>query len=500
MSCGCSNTTPTVTTTNCGSCGYNCSNCTCPTNPIIEPAVVCADPEPCSELFPLECVIYTGEDIACAGEADTLYPNVIHYLVLENSSTTARNFVSILNNINKQLCYLFSKNYISQLLTNIQNDETLTALFCSIASSCNCTCNLTCGTVNSATYNASTSAIDTIGVNFAQVTGGNSITFQGTISGTTLSVTTPPGSGAVAIGQKITGSGITNNTFITANPSTNTYTLSVGSNVSTATLITAKHITYKVAIYRKNTNNNYYYYVNEQNSGFSFPSNIAATASISVLQANDNTQNLPWLVTVQATDELADLPCTSGFYPEDIEQPVPVSNYDGCGFGLTIPVPTPSCYNFCLNSCSTRNPAISSNSCYTYWGVNGSNEVTFTFTHNQPANTYLVTSYTFHWYVKTNNAGSSVVLPNDVYEMPNGATPYTVNVNSNGQSITGILADVPVNSQFDTYLLIITPTFENPNCPIVLPPREFSEEPNPYLGSDILRVPCNWFIYDPIKK
>lgn len=488
MSCGCSNTTPTVTTTNCGSCGYNCTNCTCPTNPIIEPTVVCADPEPCSELFPLECVIYTGPDIQCAGTANTLYPNVLHYLVLENSSTTARNFVSILNNINTQLCYLFSKDYISQLLTNIQNDETLSALFCSIASSCNCTCNLTCGTLNTAVYTSNTlPTVDTIDVNFAQVTGGSSITFNGTISGTTLTVTTPPGSGAIAIGQKITGTGITTNTFITAGSGTS-WTLSVASTVVSPITITAKHITYKVSIYKNISGS--YYYINEQNTGFIFPTNTTATASISVLLANNNTENLTWLVTVQATDQLADLPCTSGYYNSDPE--VAVDNIEGCGFGTTIAVPTPECYNFCLPSCNSRAPINSI--CNGYWGLNNLNQATFTFTHNQPANTYPVTSYTFHWYLKTNNPNTLQVQANDVYSYQFTASPDVVSVISNGQSITGTLSDVYGVPLFDKYLLLITANSSNPNCPSNFEPR--LEIPNnKYMGSELLNTNCNWFIY-----
>lgn len=497
MSCGCSNTTPTVTTTNCGSCGYNCSNCTCPTNPIIEPAVVCSDPEPCSELFPLECVIYTGEDIACAGTANTLYPNVIHYLALENSSTTARNFVSILNNINEQLCYLFSKDYISQLLTNIQNDETLSALFCSIASSCNCDCNITCGTVNSATYISNESpTIDTINVNFAQVTGGNTITFNGTISGTTLTVTTPPGSGAVAIGQKITGTGITANTFITANPSLNTYTLSISSpTIASPILITATHITYKVSIYKNILGS--YYYINEQTSGFSFPNNISATASISVLQGNDNTQNLPWLVTVQATDELADLPCTSGFYPEDTEQPVPVSNYDGCGFGMTTPVPVLECPIICTDYGTPSCSSVYNNSeCLAHWGADATN-LTFEFEHtNPPTTNYQVDYYIIHWYKQT---VYGTTFAGNQYTMQNGSSPdNTITVTMNPETFI-ITTDIPKNTP-DNWLLLITPVLVgNTECNTGFAVRPYNEEnPSatvPYLGSE-LALNCNWFIYD----
>jgi len=493
MSCGCSNTTPITTTTNCGSCGYNCTNCTCPTNPIIEPVVVCADPEPCSELFPLECVIYTGADIQCAGTANTLYPNVLHYVVLENSSTTARNFVSILNNINEQLCYLFSKDYISQLLTNIQNDETLSALFCSIASSCDCDCNITCGTVNSATYVSNPSGIDTISVNFAQVTGGNTITFQGTISGTTLSVTTVPGSGAVAIGQKITGTGITTNTFITANPSLNTYTLSVSSpTISSPILITATHITYKVSIYKNILGS--YYYINGQTSGFSFPNNISATASISVLLANDNTENLTWLVTVQATDQLADLLCTSGYYDLDPETPVPVSNYDGCGFGMTTPVPALECPTICFERC---NSIYERPECLDHWSSDGISLI-FKFEHISPLPIYhQVDYYIIHWYKQT---VYGTTFNTNQYTMQSGISPFNTITPSLSSQPISIFTDIPYNTPYN-WLLLITPVLVgNTECNTGFAVRPYNyESPSttvPYSGSELLTSDCNWFIYD----
>ena len=495
MSCGCSNTTPIVTTTNCGSCGYNCSNCTCPTNPIVEPAVVCADPEPCSEIFPLECVIYTGADIQCAGTANTLYPNVLHYLVLGNSSTTARNFVSILNNINTQLCYLFSKDYISQLLTNIQNDETLSALFCSIASTCNCTCNITCGTVNSATYESDSLGTDTIDVNFAQVTGGSSITFSGTISGTTLTVTTPPGSGTIAVGQKITsGTSITANTFITANLSPTTWTLSIGSTVTSAVTITAKHITYKVSIYKLILGN--YYYINEQNTGFLFPDNITATASVDVTSGNDNTT--PWLVTVQATDELADIECTSGYYDADPETAVPVSDYDGCGFGMTTAIPALECPIICTDYGIPRCLSVyDSQECLDHWGADATN-LTFTFTHISPPITfYQVDHYIIHWYKQTAFGNT---FANNQYTMQAGSSPDgTITITGNPETFL-ITTDIPKNTP-DNWLLLITPVLVGTTeCNTGFAVRPYNEEsPSttvPYLGSELTSPKCNWFIYD----
>ena len=492
MSCGCSNTTPTVTTTNCGSCGYNCSNCTCLTNPIIEPTVVCADPEPCSELFPLECVIYTGPDIQCAGTANTLYPAVLHFLALENSSTTSRNFVSILNNINEQLCYIFSKEYISQLLTNIQDDPTLKSLFCNIVTSCNCACTITCGTVISATYNSLPSAIDTIGVNFTQVIGGNAKTFSGTISGNTLTITANPGSISFAAGQKITGTGVTPNTFITGPGPGSTWLLSKTSTVSSATLITLTHITYIVSIYKKNTNDNHYYYVNQQTSGFSFPDDTTATASISVLQTNDNTQNLPWLVSVQATDVLANTTCKSGYNDPDSQKFVPVSSYNGCGFGMTTAIPSLECPNVCIPFCQDL---VTSN-CKLHWGADAT-YLTFEFEHtNPPTTSYQVDHYIIHWYKQT-VYGTSFAY--NQYTMQNGTSPInTITVSQNPETFN-ITTDIPKNTT-DNWLLLITPVLVGTTeCNTGFAVREYNyENPSatvPYTGND-LKSECNWFIYN----
>lgn len=490
MSCGCSNTTPITTTTNCGSCGYNCSNCTCSTNPIVEPAVVCADPEPCSELFPLECVIYTGADIQCAGTANTLYPNVLHYLVLGNSSTTARNFVSILNNINAQLCYLFSKDYISQFLTNIQGDATLSALFCSIVSACDCACNLTCGTVISAEYIVNTETDDTIDVEFTQVTEGSTITFSGTISGTTLSVTIVPGSGAIAIGQKITGTGITANTFITAGSGTS-WTLSVASTVASAITITATHITYKVSIYKLISGS--YYYFNGQNNNFLFPTNLTATASVTVAAGNDNTT--PWLVSVFANDELAATECVSGYYDNNSETPVPIENYDGCGFGFTAAVPALECPTICFNKC---NSIYERPECLEYWGSDGST-LSFNFTHtNPPITSYQVDYYILHWYKQT---AFGITFANNQYTMQAGISPYnTITPTLPSQPIS-IFTDIPYNTPYN-WLLLITPVLVgNTECNTGFAVRPYNEENPlatvPYLGDELLRAPdCNWFIYD----
>lgn len=147
MSCGCSSTTTPSSSTSCGGCGYQCTSCICPADPIVMPTVTCPDPVACDEIFPLECIEYSGDDIKCSTTATTLYPNVRHVVATKGDSMT-----NVLNNINSQLCYLFSADYISRMLTNIDNDTELSSLFCTISSTCTAPSALICPTVTSVTY------------------------------------------------------------------------------------------------------------------------------------------------------------------------------------------------------------------------------------------------------------------------------------------------------------------------------------------------------------
>ena len=149
MSCGCSSTTTPSPSTSCGGCGYQCTSCICPADPIVMPTVTCPDPVACDEIFPLECIEYTGDDIKCSTTATTLYPNVTHTVATNGDTMT-----NVLNNINSQLCYLFSKDYISTMLTLINNGSNaeLKNLFCVISNSCTAITQLICPTVASVTY------------------------------------------------------------------------------------------------------------------------------------------------------------------------------------------------------------------------------------------------------------------------------------------------------------------------------------------------------------
>ena len=150
MSCGCTSTATPSPSITCGSCGYQCTSCVCPPDPIVMPTVTCADPATCTEIYPLECVQYTGEDIKCSTSAATLYPNTTHIV-----ATNGDMLPDILNNINNQLCYLFSADFINQMLTNIDNSTDLTTILCNIVSDCGTTptTTLICPTVSSVTYN-----------------------------------------------------------------------------------------------------------------------------------------------------------------------------------------------------------------------------------------------------------------------------------------------------------------------------------------------------------
>jgi hypothetical protein len=148
MSCGCSSTTTPSPSITCGSCGYQCTSCTCPVDPIVMPTVTCADPATCTEIYPLECIQYTGEDIKCSTEN---YPNVVHTV-----ATNGDMLPTILSNINNQLCYLFSTDFISEMLNNINTNTELSTILCTISNECGTpSSTLICPTVSYLTYNVS---------------------------------------------------------------------------------------------------------------------------------------------------------------------------------------------------------------------------------------------------------------------------------------------------------------------------------------------------------
>ena len=471
MGCLCNQVT--TSTVNCGTCGYNCTSCVCPPDPIVMPEVTCEDPNPCNELYPLECLIYTGADIKCSTESLFLYPDVIHYLVLEEFDTKNRNFVDILKNINEQLCYIFSKDFITQLLINIQNDEELSLLFCNIVSNCDCECNLTCPSVTSATYNTYPVSVDTITINFNQSIDGSSINFSGTISGTTLTVTTPPISGSISAGVKITGTGISPNTFITSGAGS-TWTVSVSQSVTTPIVITGTKTIYTAAIYRSDINNTYVYVANTTN--ILFPTNTTAIGIVSVTAPYDNTTNNNWMVSVFAEDGFVES-CTAGYLTTG-NQPI---NYDlvkdNCGVGLyTAPVEQ-NCREICINDDNNN----------IVFFVNPDTSLNFTFTTQIiPSGYYPVTKYTVHWYEENSN-GVYTAQYGWSYEHSGIYGPTTVTLTT---TLTG------TNAYTNNYLVLILAETENPECYSGLPPRLPLTNDGPvrsYLEDEIKDFSCNVF-------
>ena len=148
MSCGCTSTTTASPSVTCGSCGYQCTSCICPPDPIVMPTVTCSDPVECSEIYPAACIQYTGNDIKCSTTASSLYPNVTHIV-----ATNGDMLPDILNNINSQLCYLFSDDFIIATLNVIDKNSELQDLLCSLITNCSTPSALICPTVSSVTYN-----------------------------------------------------------------------------------------------------------------------------------------------------------------------------------------------------------------------------------------------------------------------------------------------------------------------------------------------------------
>lgn len=485
MGCPCENNV-VLTSTNCGGCGYLCTNCICPTNPMEMPVVVCEDPEPCDELFPLECLLYTGLDIKCSSEADLLYPNSIHYVVLGESTVEERKFSSILRNINSQLCYIFSKNYISQLLTNINADAELKALFCNITASCNCTCTITCPSVISATYNSSSVSTDTITVNFNQSLGGSTpITFTGSISGTTLTVSSVP-VGTIVVGQKITGSTIAANTFIIANlsgsGSGSTWTVNV-SQTAASTAITAVKRSYTVAIYRLVSGNTYQYVDSITNSsvfGNITYSGLTATGTVSVSSTYDNTGNQNWMVSVLASDVTAIDSCFIGYLNSST-----TSNYSAissnCGVGLyTAPTAL-----ICRMPCSTNINAAPT------FGSTGGGVLTFSFTTEViPPAYYQVISYLVHWYKRSGVAGSYIYT----------ALPAWFHLYTNLWPVATILGPLTLTGTniTDSYVVLLTATTNSKDCYGGLPSRVPTSGPGvPYTQNELNAQSCNIFYITP---
>lgn len=158
MSCNCEQTN----TINCTTCNNACNECSCPVETTFMPeTTTCSEPSECSEIYPAQCVIYEGPTLQCSLESVNNYPAVIHTLANNNDNIT-----TIFENINSQLCYLFSKDYIKTMLSIINSTNDLKTLFCSIT--CNTSCTLSCPSITFLVYNYNNS---TLTVTFNAITG-----------------------------------------------------------------------------------------------------------------------------------------------------------------------------------------------------------------------------------------------------------------------------------------------------------------------------------------
>jgi hypothetical protein len=390
------------------------------------------------------------------------------------------------------LCYLFSKDYISQFLTNIQNDQTLNTLFCNIVSACNCSCTLTCPVVTSVTYNLNSPGNDTVTGSFTRSTGGSTISFTGSISGTTLTISQLPSPGTIQVGQQIFGNGVLPNTFITQNINATTWTVSVAHTPSIpSVLMTATWIQYITSLYVINTNNNQFYY----SSSNSLTTNN--TFTLNIPSGYDNRNDLPWLVSVQAVDKIAEMlnnpTCTKGtYFPNSSIAVTP----NDCGFAQTVAVPALRCPNICIPYCESQN---FNNDCKNHWDINQSTgNLIFRFTHNvQAPLTYTVDSYTIHWY-KQITFGSNIYYSEYKMQTPYNDQQVTVPLISASQTFT-IQTTIPANSSPIQWLLLVTANFTTDpaakNCNDGFTVRQTDN--SIYKGSDLYNSgDCNWFIYD----
>lgn len=103
---------------------------------VAPPAVICVDGEACEFPIYAECVVYSGEDIKCTAPD---FPGVTHTVLNgAGSPLNQRTLVNALQNINTQLCYIQSKDFIRQQLLLIKNDGDLSEQFCIIKCGCEC--------------------------------------------------------------------------------------------------------------------------------------------------------------------------------------------------------------------------------------------------------------------------------------------------------------------------------------------------------------------------
>lgn len=117
------------------------NNQDCGCSPVIDPGfspVGCDDPEYCGEVIASSCVEYAEASLKSPATTNTLYPDVIHYLVNLNATGLDKKLPAILGNYSEQACYILSRYFIKRMLEIIQDDDDLRTLYCQAA--CNVSC------------------------------------------------------------------------------------------------------------------------------------------------------------------------------------------------------------------------------------------------------------------------------------------------------------------------------------------------------------------------
>jgi hypothetical protein len=114
------------------SCPDTIKNC----KEVAPPTVTCVDGEACEFPIYAECVVYSGDNIECTSSVFTGFTHTV--IKGAGSPLNQRTLVNALQNINSQLCFAMSKEFIRQQLLLIKKDSELKTHFCTISCGCDC--------------------------------------------------------------------------------------------------------------------------------------------------------------------------------------------------------------------------------------------------------------------------------------------------------------------------------------------------------------------------
>lgn len=109
----------------------------------------CVPKDFCEDPIPTDCVIYSEGTIACSDEINELHPMYTsdspatldsHYLVEEDADIDQRTLTAILKRINTELSYIFSKDFITNVLNATINNTDLNTAFAEVVCEGSCDC------------------------------------------------------------------------------------------------------------------------------------------------------------------------------------------------------------------------------------------------------------------------------------------------------------------------------------------------------------------------